>query len=459
MAAPLDADWLDSRLAPPDDHVSASALTEIFRRSERSGPRLIGLEHEKVSYRLSDGGPVPYYGKNSIHALLLELCARFDWEPEYTEGFLLSLKKGHAKVTLEPGGQVELSGSPLHDLQAAKHELAQHIDEVVQVGDDLGIGFSTLAFHPLRDPNTIEFVPKPRYPLMRRYFARSGTRGRYMMANTATVQVNLDFASEQDAIEKMRAAQRASPYVTALFANSPFEHGKDTGFASRRYFTWLDVDNTRAGLLAFIERENAGYADYVRWGLQAPMFGIHRGDVFIPAPPISFRTFLTAGYSGALPNQEDWFDHLGSLFPEVRLKRTIELRGGDSGSLEHSLALAGIWRGLLDDPETRRRLLAELPPIDALSQAGGPVALQRIVALKGLDGEFDGRRIIDVAARLVSLANEGLFSLGDPLADTVLEPVSVALDEGLSPAALLRRQLLGKQGKSLLDATRYLPRN
>jgi glutamate--cysteine ligase len=450
MAAPLKSDWLHSRLHTDNQ----SALTDIFRRSERSGPLLLGLEHEKVSYRLSDGGPVPYFGRNGIHHFLLELCARFGWEPEYTEGFLLSLTRGGAKVTLEPGGQVELSGSPLADLADVKAELEAHIIEVLDVGADLGIGFSTLGFHPLRDPDDIEFVPKPRYPLMRNYFKRAGTRGRFMMANTATVQVNLDFANEQDAMEKMRAGQRASPYVSAIFANSPFELGKNTGWASRRYFTWLDVDNTRAGLLHFIERENAGYDDYVAWGLKAPMFGIHRDDVFIPAPPIAFEEFLTSGYAGALANQEDWFDHLGTLFPETRIKRTVELRGADSGNVEHSLAVAGIWRGLLDDPFTRARVLAELPPIDALGQ-GGPRSLQREVAEKGLDGHFGGLAVMDVALQLVALAKQGLYSLGDSLASSVLDPVEEALNEGLSPAALLVKQIGNKHGRAILDATAY----
>ncbi|MCC6811117.1 MAG: glutamate--cysteine ligase [Deltaproteobacteria bacterium] len=456
MAVALDPAWLRTPLGPSADaEALLPELTAIFRRSERKGPLLLGLEQEKVSYRLDDGGPVPYFGKHGIHRLLLELCARFGWQPEYTEGFLLSLSRGAAKITLEPGGQVELSGSPLTDLLQVQRELTEHIDEVVSIGDDLGIGFSTLGFHPLRNPDDIEFVPKPRYPIMRRYFRSAGTRGRYMMANTATVQVNLDFASEADALEKIRAGQRASPYVTAIFANAPFEHGKDTGWASRRYFTWLDVDNTRAGLLPFLERDDAGYETYARWGLQAPMFGIHRDDLFIPAPPISFQAFLTAGYAGAQPNQEDWYDHLGTLFPEVRIKRTIELRGADSGGIAHSLAVAGMWRGLLDDPDTRRRLLCELPPLDALPEAGGPRALQRIVAERGLQGVFGGERIIDVAARLVVLARRGLYALSDPLAGSVLDPVMAALDDGLTPAALLSRQLGKKTGKALLDATRY----
>lgn len=428
-----------------------SQLDAIFRRAERPRAKhLIGLEQEKVSYRLEDGGPVPYGGPRGIHRLLLELCARFDWQPEHTEGYLLSLARGRAHITLEPGGQLELSGSPWPTVAECEQELAGHLREALEVGRALGIGFSTLGMHPARDPRDIEFIPKPRYRVMRRYFQTSGTRGLYMMGATATTQVNLDFSSEAEAMEKMRAAQLASPYISALFGNSPFEHGRLTPYASRRYFTWLDVDGKRQGMLDALYHPDASYADYIRWALAAPMFGVHRDGEFRPMPPLPFSEYLDHGFGALDPITEDWFDHLGTLYPEVRLKRTIELRGQDSGNLEHSTAIAALWRGLIDDPTARRKLIDLLPvPRDWR-------AFVHAVAKDGLRAtDADGASALEVAHTLAKIAHSGLRALDEPAADSALEPVWVALDEGLSPADLLRKQLSGQHDAQLLFATAY----
>ncbi len=446
MSAPLNRAWLASRL-------SRDRLPEIFRKSERPGPGLIGLEHEKISFRLQDGGPVPYFGPNGIHRLMLELCTRFGWEPEHTEGFLLSLKRGDAHITLEPGGQVELSGSPLGSLRQVKRELAQHLAEVSDAGLALGIGLSELGMHPLRDPRVTEFVPKPRYPIMRRYFQSSGGRGAFMMAATATVQVNLDFSSEAEAMEKLRAAQLASPFISAVFANSPYELGRDTGQQSRRYATWLDVDPARQGLLAFLYRENASYDDYVAWALAAPMFGVHRGDEFLATPIVPFEQFLDLRGGGPLsPVMEDWYDHLGTLYPETRLKRTIELRGADSGGLDHAIAVAAVWRGLLDHAPARRHVIGLVP------EPASPRTLQADIAARGLYAEHAGARAIDWASEIVRTAKAGLYALGDDLAGSALGPAEEGICEGMSPADLWRKRLgKAKNPIELLTGTRLLP--
>jgi glutamate--cysteine ligase len=444
------AEWLQQPLQPQ----SISDLSQLFKRSQRNGPGLIGLEHEKVSFSLRDGGPVPYFGPNGVHRLLLELCARFGWEPEHTEGYLLSLKRGAAHITLEPGGQVELSGSPFPALAHVRDELREHLQEVSEAGAAIGIGLSELGMHPLRNPFDIAFIPKPRYSVMRRYFQQSGARGLYMMGNTATVQVNLDFQDEAEAMEKMRAGQLASPFVSALFSNSPFEHGQDTGFQSRRYFTWLDVDRTRQGLVPQFYEEDASYDAYVKWALRAPMFGVHRDHVFVPTSQIPFGSFVRDGLPGLAPNNEDWFDHLGTLYPETRLKRTIELRGQDSGGLDHAMAVAGIWRGLLDHAPSRRAIIAAIPaPSD-------PRALQLEIARRGLSAEFAGVRALDWAWEVVRAAKRGLYALGDSLADTVLEPAEEALCEGIAPADLWRARLARVHTPAdLLFGTRYPRKN
>jgi glutamate--cysteine ligase len=340
----------------------------------------------------------------------------------------LAVKSGTAQITLEPGGQVELSGSPFTNLFDLHRELRRHLETLVAVGAELGIGFSSLGFHPNRKPLDIEFVPKPRYRVMREYFQRSGRRGLHMMACTATVQTNLDFSSEAEAMHKFRAAQLASPYVSAIFNNSPFEEGTLTEWQSRRYMTWLDVDRKRTGLLDFGYDASATYQDYVEWALDAPLYGFSREERFYPCTNQTFRDFLEQGISGYHPTHEDWLTHLGSLYPEVRLKRTIELRGVDSGGLHHAMGSVGMWRGLLDSAASRRAIISQLEkPEDTR-------AFQAEIARRGLCAEDADGQILPKCRWLTDLARRGLYELSDPLADTVLEPVFAALDQGLCPA-------------------------
>lgn len=406
-----------------------SQLTEIFKQAERQREvPLIGIEHEKISYRLQDGGPVPYRGPQSIHALLMRLCTIGQWQPYYVEGNILAATKARSQVTLEPGGQVELSGTPFASVADVRCELEKHMREIISVGESLGIGFSSLGFHPLREPDDIEFVPKPRYPLMRRYFKRTGTRGRYMMANTATVQVNHDFASEAEAVEKFRVAQLISPYLAAIFANSPFEHGKLTEWQSRRYFTWLDVDPSRSGLLPFAYRDDFSYDAYVQWALAAPVFGIVRDGLFMAMGDITFGDFLDQGYEGQHAVHADWEDHLGTLFPEVRLKRTIEVRSVDSGSLPHAIAVVAACRGLLDVPSSRRIILSDFAAPKRITE------FQREVAKSGVNACTESGPILDRCRTLARLAQQGLYQLGDPAASDALLPVFDALADGCCPA-------------------------
>lgn len=437
------------------DHrrLDPSQLKDLFRQSETSRPiPLLGLEHEKITYRLSDGGPVPYSGPQSIRALLMRLCTVDGWSPYYVEGNILAATKSRSQVTLEPGGQVELSGSPMSSVAEVRAELFRHMGTVIALGQELGIGFSSLGFHPTRHPDDVEFVPKPRYPLMRRYFKKTGTRGKYMMGNTATVQVNHDFASEEEAVEKFRVAQLISPYLAAMFANSPFEHGELTEWQSRRYFTWLDVDASRSGLLPFAYRDDFSYDAYVQWALKAPVFGIVRDEQFMAMGDITFGDFLQGGYEGQFAHHADWEDHLGTLFPEVRLKKTIEVRSVDSGSSAHAVAVVAMCRGLLDVKASRRTILSDMAAPRAIRE------FQRDVAHYGVNARDANGPILERCRFLAKLAQQGLYAFADPAADDALLPVFEALEEGSCPADEWRHAThRDVSGLELLERSVFVP--
>lgn len=428
-------------------------LTEIFERScKTNGSSLIGIEHEKVSYRLSDGGPVPFRGANSIEALLQGFCARYGWEPTLVEGAVLAATSPGAlsQITLEPGGQVELSGSPLANVAAVKSELDKHLSDLLAVATPLDIGFSSLGFHPARRPIDITFVPKPRYRVMREYFGHTGTRGLHMMACTATVQFNHDFTSEAEAMEKLRVGQLVSPYVSALFCNSPFEEGTLTEWRSRRYFTWLDVDPIRCGLLGFAYREDASFADYAAWALAAPLYGIVRAGHFMPIVRQTFAEYMERGFEGHHATQADWIDHLGTLYPEVRLKRTIEMRGVDSGTLPHVYAATALCRGLIDDATSRREIAA------TFKRPHDPLALQRAVAHDGVLARDDEGPILAKCRFLIELAARGLARLGDGAA-ALLDPAREAAARGACPADEWRETGASKLSPlQILNNSRYL---
>lgn len=430
------------------------ALTEIFHRScKADGASLIGIEHEKVSYRLSDGGPVPFRGKNSIEALLQAFCARYGWVPTLVEGAVLAATSPSqtSQITLEPGGQVELSGSPLHTVGEIAQELEQHLADLIAVASPLGIGFSSLGFHPSRRPEDVTFVPKPRYRVMREYFGHTGTRGLHMMACTATVQFNHDFKNEAEAMEKLRVGQLVSPYVSALFCNSPFEEGELSEWQSRRYFTWLDVDPIRCGLLGFAYRSDASFDDYAAWALAAPLYGIVRDGHFVQIVTQTFAQYLQRGFEGHHATQGDWIDHLGTLYPEVRLKRTIEMRGVDSGTLPHCMAATALCRGLLDDATSRREIAA------TFARPHDPLALQRAVAHDALLARDDEGPILGKCRWLVELASQGLKRLGET--DTqALDPAREAAERGVCPADEWR-ETAGASTLSplqILNKSRYL---
>ena len=312
----------------------------------------IGTEHEKFGFALKDHAPLPYEGQGPSVRKLLEGLTRFGWQAIEENGKPVALKREGGSITLEPGGQFELSGAPLENLHETCREVNTHLREVREVADEVGAGFLGLGFSPKWSLEETPMMPKDRYNIMKAYMPKVGTLGHQMMFRSCTVQTNLDFASEADMVKKMRVSLALQPIATALFANSPFADGKPNGYLSYRAHVWTDTDNNRTGMLHFAFDEGFGYEQYVDWAPDAPMYFVKRNSVFQDATGLSFRDFLKGELPllpGELPVLSDWEDHLSTLFPEVRLKTFLEQRGADGGPWNRLCALPAFWVGLLYD--------------------------------------------------------------------------------------------------------------
>jgi glutamate--cysteine ligase len=311
----------------------------------------IGTEHEKFGFHLDDLRPPSYAGERGIRAML-EGLAGFGWQRIEENGHLIALSRDGASVTLEPAGQLELSGAPLETLHQTCCETAAHLREVKAVSEPLGLGFLGMGFQPKWRRDEMPWMPKGRYTIMREYMPKRGTLGLDMMTRTCTVQVNLDFASEADMVKKFRVSLALQPIATALFADSPFTEGQPNGFLSYRSQIWTDTDPDRTGLLDFVFEDGFGFERYVDYLLDVPMYFVYRDGRYIDASGQSFRDFL-AGKLPALPGEhptlKDWADHMTTAFPEVRLKKYLEMRGADGGPWNRVCALPAFWVGLLYD--------------------------------------------------------------------------------------------------------------
>jgi len=311
----------------------------------------IGTEHEKFCFSLDDFRPLPYEGERGIRALL-EGLQRFGWSPVSEHGKVIALAKNGASVSLEPGGQVELSGAPLKTIHDTCSEVHTHLDQIRQVAGPMNIAAMGLGFQPKWARADIPWMPKGRYKIMRDYMPKKGSLGLDMMLRTCTVQVNLDFASEADMVKKFRVGLALQPVATALFANSPFTEGRPNGFLSFRSHIWTDTDPDRCGILPFVFEDGMGFERYVDHVLDVPMYFVYRDGEYIDASGQSFRDFLDGklpALPGEKPKMGDWADHLSTLFPEVRLKKFLEMRGADGGPWKSLCALPAFWVGLLYD--------------------------------------------------------------------------------------------------------------
>lgn len=369
----------------------------------------IGTEHEKFGFRTTDLSPPPYE-PDGIRAMLDGL-SRFGWEPILDQGQPIGLKgsaaHGGASVSLEPGGQFELSGGLRETLHDTKAELEQHFAEVRKVGGELGLGFAPLGFHPTMPRDAMPWMPKSRYAVMRRYMPRKGKLGLDMMLRTCTVQVNLDFADEADMVRKLRVGLALQPVATALFANSPFTEGRPNGFLSYRGHIWTDTDPDRTGIPALVFEDGFGFARYVDWVLDVPMYFIQRDGAFIDVAGASFRDFMNGRLKerpGERATIGDFADHLTTVFTDVRLKRFLEMRGGDAGTPEMMLALSAFWVGLLYDDaalEAAAALVRRYPWTEF-------AALRPLVPRVGLDAPWQGGTLRDIARELVAISDDGL---------------------------------------------------
>jgi glutamate--cysteine ligase len=311
----------------------------------------IGTEHEKFGFRLDDLRPLTYEGERGIEAMLRGMT-RFGWQPVEEHGKVIALLREGASVTLEPAGQFELSGAMLENIHDTCCETSCHLKEVKTVAEELGVGFLGMGFQPKWRRDEMPWMPKGRYQIMKNYMPKVGKLGLDMMTRTCTVQVNLDFASEADMVKKFRVSLALQPIATALFADSPFTEGKPNGYLSYRSHIWTDTDPDRTGMLDFVFEDGFGFERYVDYLLDVPMYFSNRGGEYIDCAGMSFRDFLAGklpALPGALPTLKDWADHMTTAFPEVRLKKYLEMRGADGGPWNRLCALPAFWTGLLYD--------------------------------------------------------------------------------------------------------------
>ena len=366
----------------------------------------IGTEHEKFGFRRDDLSPPTYEGERGIGAILQGLTA-FGWEPVKEKDTVIALVREGASVSLEPAGQLELSGAPLEDIHATAREIDTHLAEVAQVAGPLDIGFVGTGFQPLMSREQMPWMPKGRYRIMRRYMPLVGGLGLDMMTRTCTVQVNLDFSDEADMVRKFRVALALQPLATALFADSPFTEGAPNGFQSWRSHIWTDTDAGRTGMLDFVFEDGFGYERYVDYLLDVPMYFVYRDGNYIDVAGQSFRDFLDGklpGLPGERPTIADWNDHMTTAFPEVRLKKYLEMRGADSGDVARLRALPAFWVGLLYDDLALAQAW-ELVRDFSMDERN---ALRDGVPREGLRLAFRGETVRELAGKVLAIARGGL---------------------------------------------------
>ena len=407
---------------------------------------LIGTEHEKFGFHPADLTSLPYEGPSGIRAML-EGLQRFGWEPVLEQGNPIALLRERCSVTLEPGGQFELSGAPLRSIHETCAEVHTHLREVKPVADELGVAFLGMGFAPTWRREDVHWMPKGRYRIMGAYMPKKGKLGLDMMLRTCTVQTNLDFASEADMVKKFRVSLALQPVATALFANSPFLEGRDTGYKSYRSHIWTDTDPDRCGMLPFVFEAGMGFERYVDWMLDVPMYFVYRDGRYIDMSGKSFRDFIAGKYHdlvGDVARITDWNDHITTAFPEVRLKRFLEMRGADGGPWSLLCALPALFVGLLYD---QTALDAAWDLVKDWTAADHD-QLRREVPRHALHTEFRGRKLQALALEVVAIARSGLrkrhkLDAGGSDESGFLHVLQEIADSGITPA---ERKLEGFRG-------------
>jgi glutamate--cysteine ligase len=430
---------------------STDDLIAYFRAGEK--PReawRLGAEHEKIGFYRQNRQPIPYEGERGIRAILEAFVERFGWHPVMEGDNLISLKRGQASITLEPGGQVELSGAALESAHRVCAELVRHLREIQHISEPMGIVWLALGRNPFIAREEMPWVPKERYRIMRRYMPTRGTMGLDMMVSTGTVQTNFDYGSETDMARKLRVALAAAPALIALFANSPFAAGRPSGYLSSREHIWMHTDPDRCGIVPGALEERLGYREFAEYALDVPMYFIHRDGHYLDYSGRSFRLFMKEGLDGHRATQEDWMLHLTTLFPEVRLRTYLELRMCDAGPREMICALAALTRGLFYDQTALDDAFQILREIKA---AHFPQAIDD-AARWGLEADLLERPLREWARDLVAIASDGLKRLNVLNAQgrderIYLSPLENIVKTGKSRAALLMDLFHGAWHQSL----------
>lgn len=404
MAAPASGGF------SPIITTKSQMITHLEAGSKPRSEWRIGTEHEKIGFSLKDLLPLPYHGACGIKAML-EGMQRFGWTPVFEGQNVIALKRNGASMSLEPGGQFELSGAPLKHVHQTCREVTSHLKEVQEVADEIGAGFLSLGFRPDTKLEDVPVMPKGRYGIMRRYMPTVGNLGLEMMFRTCTVQTNLDYGSEADMVKKLRVSLALQPVGTALFANSPFAEGQLNGYKSYRSHIWLDTDADRTGMLPFAFEEGFGFEQYIDYAIDVPMYFIYRGGEYLDASGKSFRDFLDGKLDilpGEKPMMSDFDDHLSTIFPEVRLKTFLEMRGSDTGPWSELCAFSAFWTGLLYDQaaldaawdlvkdwteEERDQLRADVPKM-------------------GLQTPFRNKTLREISIAALAISREGLKTRG-----------------------------------------------
>ncbi len=395
---------------PPVENLSE--LTEFLASGSKPKAQWrIGTEHEKFVFCRKSLKPVAYEGETGIRAILEALSQHTGWEMILEDGHPIGLKGNDASVSLEPGGQFELSGAPLETVHQTCDEVHTHLAAVEAVADPMGVAFMGMGHTPTWTRAEMPKMPKARYTIMRDYMPKVGSLGLDMMHRTCTVQVNLDFASEADMVAKFRTSLALQPLATALFANSSLVEGKNTRYASWRANIWTDTDPDRTGMLDFVFEDGFGFERYRDYMLDVPMYFVRRDNKFIDAAGLSFRDFLDGNLSvlqGDRPTIGDWEDHLSTAFPEVRLKKFLEMRGADSGPWARICALPAFWVGILYDDvalDAAWQLVKNWTP----DMRG---ALRLDAAKHGLKAQIDGRSLQELALEVLKISEDGLRRRG-----------------------------------------------
>lgn len=419
----------------------------------------VGTEHEKIGLHADTLRRVPYAGPRGIGEVLRRIAELDGWDPIEEDGLTIGLAKGGASISLEPGGQLELSGAPLATIHETCHEFSSHLDVVRRVSEPLGIVWLSLGIDPIHSLADAPRMPKARYAIMRDYLPARGELALDMMHLTATVQANFDWLDEADMVAKLRTAFAVTPIVAAIFANSSVAAGKPAGYVSRRLHIWRFTDPDRCGTPAFVFEPGFGYERWVEWALDVPMFFVVRDGRYLPARGLPFRRFLEHGFEGQRATRGDFDRHLTTLFPDVRLKRVIEVRAADAVPSGLICALPALWKGLLYDDDA---CAAAAALVADWTRDEREAALEA-VARAGLAARIGARPVLGLARRLVEIAGEGLRRIAapgqlDPDETGFLEPIRAQLELGRSPGEVILERWEGSWNRSaqrLIEYARY----